>query len=142
MIPAYLTYKIGGGVFTWVFFALLLAFPILIPFWTISSRFSPRVNEKARFPGKPVEQYLEFKSNADKQRYRGRNKIAMETFHEMYFDEQVEFKGDALDVLEYRHDWAHFGFTISLYKFFLFQFIPEVLVHSRSQGRSHESFRE
>ena len=68
-------------------------------------------------------------------KYRGRNKIAMETFHEMYFDEKVDFKGDALDVLEYRHDWAHFGFTISLFKFILFQFAPEVLIHSRSQGK-------
>ena len=38
----------------------------------------------------------------------------METFHEMYFDEKVDFNGDALEIMEYRHDWASFRFTISL----------------------------
>ena len=52
----------------------------------------------------------------------------------MYFDGDVDFNGDALEVLEYRHDWASFSFTLSLYKFFVFQFIPEVIMHTRSQG--------
>ncbi|CRK19504.1 hypothetical protein BN1723_017783, partial [Verticillium longisporum] len=43
------------------------------------------------------------------------------------------FNGDALEVLEYRHDWAAFHFTLSLFKFVLFQFAPEVIMHSRSQ---------
>ena len=59
----------------------------------------------------------------------------METFHEMYFDGLVDFKGDALENLEYRHDWASFRFTLGLCKFFLFQMIPEVILHSRSQGK-------
>ena len=58
----------------------------------------------------------------------------METFHEMYFDEEVDIKGDMLDVLEYRHDWASFRFTLSLFKFFVFGMIPEVIMHTRSQG--------
>jgi cyclopropane fatty-acyl-phospholipid synthase-like methyltransferase len=57
----------------------------------------------------------------------------METFHEMYFAGQVSFRGDCLEALEFRHDWASFRFTLSLFKFFLFQMIPEALVHSRSQ---------
>lgn len=60
----------------------------------------------------------------------------METFHEMYFDGDVDFKGDALEILEYRHDWASFRFTISLYWFFLTGMIPEMLMHTRSQGWS------
>ena len=58
----------------------------------------------------------------------------METFHEMYFDGKVEFKGDALEVLEYRHDWANFRFTFSLFRYFFTGMIPEVIMHSRSQG--------
>lgn len=58
----------------------------------------------------------------------------METFHEKYFDGDVDFKGDCLDVLEYRHDWASFRFTISLIRFFLLGMIPELIMHSRSQG--------
>lgn len=58
----------------------------------------------------------------------------METFHEMYFDGAVNFKGDALEVMEYRHDWASFRFTISLFRFFLTGMLPEVIMHTRSQG--------
>ena len=67
----------------------------------------------------------------------------METFHEMYFDGKVDFKGDCLETMEYRHDWANFRFTLSLFKFFLFGMIPEVIMHSRSQGKHHAaaSFR-
>jgi len=58
----------------------------------------------------------------------------METFHEMYFDGDVDFKGDCLEVLEYRHDWASFRFTIGLIRFFLLGMIPELIMHTRSQG--------
>jgi len=94
---------------------------------------SPRLNTKARYPGAPIEHYLTFKSEADKARYRGKNKIPMETFHEKYFAGEVDFNGDALEVLEYRHDWANFRFTISLFRFFLFGMMPEVIMHTRSQ---------
>lgn len=57
----------------------------------------------------------------------------METFHEMYFDEKVDFKGDALEALEYRHDWARFRFTLSLFRFFFFGMMPEFILHTRSQ---------
>ena len=64
----------------------------------------------------------------------------METFHEMYFDGAVDFKGDALEVMEYRHDWANFRMTLSLYHFFLTGMIPEMLMHTRSQGRLLPNF--
>lgn len=63
----------------------------------------------------------------------------METFHEMYFDGAVDFKGDALEVMEYRHDWANFRFTISLFRFFLTGMMPEVIMHTRSQGTQLET---
>jgi hypothetical protein len=53
----------------------------------------------------------------------------------MYFDGDVDFKGDALEVLEYRHDWASFRFTFGLFKFFLTGMMPEVIMHTRSQGK-------
>ncbi|GAB7358249.1 hypothetical protein MBLNU230_g0400t1 [Neophaeotheca triangularis] len=132
-VPAYLAWKVNGGLFTWIFFAILTAIPILMAFWTVASSMSPRINEKARFTGAPVEHYLTFKKDGDKIKYRGRNKIPMETFHEMYFDGDVEFNGDALEVMEYRHDWAKFRFTLSLYWFFLTGMMPEVIMHTRSQ---------
>lgn len=62
----------------------------------------------------------------------------METFHELYFDGAVDFKGDALDVLEYRHDWSRFRFTLSLGRFFFTGFIPEAIMHTRSQGKTFQ----
>ncbi|KAK9471289.1 S-adenosyl-L-methionine-dependent methyltransferase [Dipodascopsis tothii] len=125
---------VGGGFKTYVFLFTVLAIPILASYWSLCSSLSPRLNTKAKYPGKGVEHYLEFKEAADREKYSGVNgKIPMETFHEMYFDGKVEFKGDALEVLEHRHDWASFRFTLSLYRFFLTGMIPEVIMHTRSQ---------
>jgi hypothetical protein len=131
-----MSWKIGGGLKTSIFFALFTSVPILMSFWYLASSYSPRKNEKANLPGRPIEHYLTFKNPEDKAKYSGRNKIPMETFHEMYFDGLVDFNGDALEVMEYRHDWANFRFTLSLFSFFFFKFIPEVITHSRSQGMS------
>ncbi|KAJ8066467.1 hypothetical protein OCU04_005527 [Sclerotinia nivalis] len=132
-VPLYLSWKVGGGFKTTIFFGLITTIPILLAFWTVFSSFSPRKNEKAKYPGRPVEHYLTFKNEADKLKYSGKSKIPMETFHNMYFDGEVDFNGDALEVLEYRHDWASFKFTISLFKYVFFNFAPEVIMHTRSQ---------
>lgn len=136
VVPFYITRKFGGGFKTFIFFAIFTTIPILVAYWSVASTYSPRKNEKVRLPGKPVEEYLEFKNPEDAEKYKGRNKIPMETFHEMYFNGDVKFKGDCLEIMEYRHDWASFQFTMSLFKYFLLQMIPEVIVHSRSQGTS------
>ncbi|MCJ1485214.1 Sphingolipid C9-methyltransferase 2 [Schaereria dolodes] len=133
LVPAYFAHKLGGGLFTWLFFACFTSVPIIMAFWTVTSTISPRKNEKVRFPGRPVEHYLHFRSKTDQDRYFGKRKIPMETFHEMYFDGAVDFKGDALEVMEYRHDWANFRFTLSLFRFFFTGMIPEVIMHTRSQ---------
>ncbi|ODV74328.1 S-adenosyl-L-methionine-dependent methyltransferase [Cyberlindnera jadinii NRRL Y-1542] len=132
-IPWFIKSKLGGGFKTWVFFVLLTFLPILMVYWTLASTYSPRLNERVRFPNKGVEHYLEFHTEELKQKYSGQNKIPMETFHELYFANKVSFKGDALEIMEYRHDWAQFSFTLSLFKFFLLGMIPEVIMHTRSQ---------
>ena len=134
IVPAYFAFKVGGGPFTWIFFAIFTSIPILAAFWAVASTISPRKNEKARFPGRPIEHYLQFKNEKNRDKYHGKSKIPMETFHELYFDGEVDFKGDALEVMEYRHDWASFRFTISLFRFFLTGMMPEVIMHTRSQG--------
>lgn len=96
------------------------------------STFSPRINEKVKLPGKPIEHYITFHDESLQAKYHGK-KIPWETFHELYFANKVSFNFDCLDALEYRHDWCTFQFTPSLFKFFLFGFIPEVIMHTRSQ---------
>lgn len=61
----------------------------------------------------------------------------MQTFHEMYFDGRVDSKGDCLDILENRYDWAGFHFTFDLFKFFFMGMIPEVILQTPSQGTNH-----
>ena len=81
---------------------------------------------------------MEFHTPELKAKYETSNggkgsKIPIETFQELYFDGKVSFKGDCLDVLEYKHDWASFRFTMGLFRFFLLGMIPEVIFHSQSQ---------
>lgn len=137
-IPYYVTRKLGGGLKTWFFFALIFAIPIMMAYWTYKSSFSPRLNEKVKYPNRPILEYLEFHTPELKAKYIESNggkgsKIPLETFQELYFSGKVTFKGDALDVLEYKHDWASFRFTLSLFRFFLLGMIPEVILHSKSQ---------
>ena len=134
LVPGYFARKVRGGHFTWIFFAILTFVPILVTFWAVASRISPRRNEKVRYPGYPVEHYLHFHREQDRAKYHGKSKIPMETFHEMYFNGAVDFKGDALEIMEYRHDWANFRFTLSLLRYFLTGMMPEVILHTRSQG--------
>lgn len=133
LLPWFLSRKIGGGFYLFLFLAIVLAIPILMAWWTIMSTYSPRLNETVKLPNRGVEYYLDFHDDELKQKYSGSNKIPMETFHELYFANKVSFKGDALDVMEYRHDWAKFSFTMGLFKFFLLGMIPEVIMHTRSQ---------
>lgn len=131
--PIFVTRFFGGGFKTFVFFFLVLLFPILIAIWTVASTYSPRINDKVKLPGRPVEHYITFKKDEDRQRWSGRNKIPMKAFYEMYFDGDVDFNGDCLEVMEYRHDWANFSFTWPLFKFIIFTFFRDVLFHSRDQ---------
>lgn len=133
-VPGYANWKfVGGGFMVFTMLFAITFFPILLAFWTVMSTITPRLNEKTALPNKGVEHYLEFHDSVLANKYRGNNKIPLETFQELYFDGKVSFKGDALDVLEYKHDWASFRFTMSLFKFFLTGMIPEVIFHSRSQ---------
>ncbi|VEU24337.1 DEKNAAC105555 [Brettanomyces naardenensis] len=133
IVPWYVTRKLGLGLKSFVFFFILFGFPILMAFWTVLSTYSPRLNERVKFPNRGVEFYLDFHDPVLAAKYHGSHKIPMETFHEAYFAGKVSFKGDALDVMEYRHDWAQFSFTLGLFKFFLLGMIPEVIMHTRSQ---------
>lgn len=133
VIPLIVSWYIHFGFYTYIFLTLILGLPITIAYWTVMSTFGPRKNEYVRFPGKPIEEYITIKDAELRSKYHGKNKIPMELFHEAFFDDKIDFKGDALDVLEYRHDWATFNFTPSLFKYVLLQMLPEVIIHSKSQ---------
>lgn len=54
----------------------------------------------------------------------------MEIFYENYFDGKIDIKGEMLDILEHRLDWADMHMTPELFKFVLTVLIPDVLTHS------------
>ncbi|KZT52338.1 S-adenosyl-L-methionine-dependent methyltransferase [Calocera cornea HHB12733] len=122
----------GGWTTYWVMVAIL-GLPITVAYWQLTSMYGPRLNQKLAFPGRPIEDYLEIKDPQLKKEYNGNKKIPIQTFYDAYFAGKIEFKGDPLDVLEYRHDWAKFTFTFDLWKDFWTRFIPEVILHSQSQ---------
>lgn len=124
---------LNGGMKTFVALFLLLVFPILIVFWTWTSSCSPPTNNKAKLPGRPIEHYVTFKREGDRSKWHGKNKIPLQTFAEMYLDGLVDFNGDALEVMEYRHDWASFAFTWQLFKFIIFTFFVDVVFHTKAQ---------
>ncbi|OWZ32955.1 sphingolipid C9-methyltransferase [Cryptococcus neoformans var. grubii Br795] len=117
---------------TYWFLVILLGVPIAVAYWTLKSKFGKRVNEKVRLPGKPISHYLDFKDKELEEKYKDR-KIPMQIFHDAYFDKKVDFKGDVLDVMEYRHDWATFEFTPELFKYVFTKLIPDVIFHSQAQ---------
>lgn len=45
-----------------------------------------------------------------------------------------------MEILEARHDWAKFVMTPELFKYVLFQMIPEIIVHSK--GQDEEQVRD
>ncbi|KAF4124488.1 sphingolipid C9-methyltransferase [Geosmithia morbida] len=132
-VPYLLSRLVGGGIKTTIFFAIFTLIPTLIAFWAYTSRFSPRVNDAVKLPGRPIEEYVTFKDAADKAKYSGRTKVPIQTFSEMYIEGKADFNGDTLDVMEYRHDWSSFAFTVDLFKYIFFTFGPDVLFHSREQ---------
>ncbi|KAM0717129.1 hypothetical protein Q7P37_006981 [Cladosporium fusiforme] len=132
-VPWFASRMVGGGWKTKVFFGIVLLFPILIVIWTITSTYSPRIQDKAKLPNRPIESYITFKTDELKRDYYGRKKVPLQDFSEMYINGEADTNGDLLDVLEYRHDWSHFALTWSFMKFLLGTFARDVLMHTREQ---------
>jgi hypothetical protein len=138
-----------GGFYTYWLLVLIMGLPLTIAYWMLMSRIGSRVNEKVVLPAKDIEEYIEIKDLDLKRDYHGKIKIPMQIFHDAYFDGKIDFKGtcprlphschshftsgDVLEVLEQRHDWAAFQMTPELFKYVVFNLIPEVIVHSQSQ---------
>ncbi|KAI9206598.1 S-adenosyl-L-methionine-dependent methyltransferase [Polychytrium aggregatum] len=111
---------------------VILALPTFAIFNVIFCTIAKPVRPQKGLPGRNIEDYLEIKSS-ELSGYKGKNKIPIETFFEAYFDEKIDIKVDMLELLENRYDWANFTFTLSQAKFFLTQWIPETLWHSKKQ---------
>ncbi|PKI85506.1 sphingolipid C(9)-methyltransferase [Malassezia vespertilionis] len=118
---------------SYLFLVALCGVPLAIAYWAVMSMVGPRINEKVELPNRPIEYYLDIKDPALRAKYHGRHKIPMEIFYENYFDGKIDVKGDVQEALEYRWDWASMYFTPNLFKYVLFNMLPDVLMHSSRQ---------
>lgn len=85
--------------------------------------------------GEP-ETFLDFSSARLKRKWQGRA-IPMETMFELYFARKIDFKYDVLDTLrDHRNDFVSFRFNLEHLKFFVTQWIPELLAHTKAQDES------
>ncbi|KAF8326840.1 sphingolipid C9-methyltransferase [Cantharellus anzutake] len=126
-----------GGFCTYWFLVLLLSLPITIAYWALMSHYGPRKNEKVKLPGRPAGFYYDIKDPDLKHQWGFTDaKIPMQIFHDAYIEGKIDIKGDVLEALEYRWDWASFGFTVELFKYVFMNLIPDVIFHTRGQDES------
>lgn len=130
MSPAILTYS-----WYWLpFIALATALPTFAAFNILHCLTVKTPTCNTKLPGKSIDEYMTFNDQTLRSTYaNSTKKIPMETWFEAYFDQKIDIKGDMLETLERRYDWARFVFTLNQAKFFLTQWVPETLWHSRKQ---------
>ncbi|KAJ3046377.1 hypothetical protein HK097_000905 [Rhizophlyctis rosea] len=131
-VPVFIVFILGLPFSAVFFIGLITAVPVFAACNIIHAIVGAPKRPQTNLPGKKVEDYLEIKDAALKQ-FSGKNKIPIVHFFENYFDEKIDIKGDMLDLLEARYDWAKFTWTVEQAKFFFTQWIPETLWHSRKQ---------
>jgi hypothetical protein len=132
LFPIVIQLIVGLPYYWYLPFLIVLAVPSFAAFQFVASRNNSPLRPQKGLPGKKLEHYLTIKSDAYRN-YSGYSKIPIETFFEAYFDEDIDINGDMLETLEARYDWAAFVFTLRHAKFFLTQWVPETLWHSRKQ---------
>ncbi|KAJ3168224.1 hypothetical protein HDU88_001663 [Geranomyces variabilis] len=115
--------------------ATALALPAFAAYNVFYARLAPPLRPQKGLPGKSLEEYMTIKDDSLKS-YTGKSKIPIETFFENYFEGRIDIKGDMLELLEARYDWASFTWTLGQVKFFLTQWIPETLWHSKTQDEA------
>lgn len=82
--------------------------------------------------GSCVNQYITFHDKSLEKTY-GKRKIPLFVLYEAYADGRIDFKMDPLQALEHRKHFATFELSFYHLKFFVFNFVPELLSHTKNQ---------
>ncbi|KIY44320.1 sphingolipid C9-methyltransferase [Fistulina hepatica ATCC 64428] len=133
IVKAFTPFVNCGGLKTYLFLLLLTGVPTVVAYWTLISVYGRRVNEKVTLPSKNIEEYITIKDPELKRIYGGKSKMAMQVFHDAYFEGKVDIKGDVLETLEYRHDFTNMHFTPELFRYVFLRLIPDVVRHTQDQ---------
>jgi len=107
--------------FTYKIFFFLLGIPATCAYWQGISMYGHNVRDNVKMPGRPQSEYLVLKDPELREKYANK-KIPMQIAYDAYFDQKLDIKGDVLDALEHRHDWATFQFTPEIWKVHLLFF--------------------
>ncbi|KAI9342345.1 S-adenosyl-L-methionine-dependent methyltransferase [Obelidium mucronatum] len=132
-VPLVVTVALGVSLAWYPLVFLLTALPSFAAYNLYYATIAAPVRVQKGLPGKSRDAYLKVTDPALAAKFPA--KIPMETFFEAYFDQKIELAAgkDLMDVLEHRYEWASFVFTWGNAKFFLTQWIPETLWHSKKQ---------
>ena len=82
-----------GGLKTYIFLVVILGLPITVAYWTVSSMYGKRKNQKVILPSKEIEEYITINDPELKALYHGKEKIPMQVFHDAYFEGKIDFNG-------------------------------------------------
>ncbi|KAL1690421.1 S-adenosyl-L-methionine-dependent methyltransferase [Schizophyllum commune] len=123
------------GFKTYLLLFALLGFPVAVAYWWVISKVGPRLDEKVPVERKPLEEFFEIRDAAFAEEWKDK-KVPMQILHDAYFDGKVDFKGDVLETLEHRQEFASFEFTYELFRYVFCNFFPEVIMHSQNQDEN------
>lgn len=82
-----------GGLKTYLFLLIVSGIPVTMAYWTAMSTYGRRKNDKVWMPGKDLEHYITIKDAKLAKRYTRQEKIPMQLFHDLYFDEKIDING-------------------------------------------------
>ncbi|HEX9619848.1 MAG TPA: cyclopropane-fatty-acyl-phospholipid synthase family protein [Polyangiaceae bacterium] len=81
-----------------------------------------------------VTDYIVFNDPKLLRKYENR-KIPMAALYEAYFDGDIDIRGDIYAFLHNRNEFVTYALTPAHFKWAITNFVPEVVIHSRSQDR-------
>jgi cyclopropane fatty-acyl-phospholipid synthase-like methyltransferase len=134
--PAYVVYKttsFGSLLFTYVLIPLLVVALFFVA-WLGSMFMYSKWNDTCKDVPLDVESFLEYKDAALKAEFSNA-RIPIETLYEAYFAGKVNIKGDVLDALYKRQQFANFQLTPQHFRFLLTKLIPEGVNHSKNMDK-------
>ncbi|KAJ1984340.1 hypothetical protein H4R34_000715 [Dimargaris verticillata] len=135
-VPALCKLYWGASWTACVWIAALWVLPALGLYLLANSWMLQPNRTHVRLPGRRIEEYLTFRDPELAAKYTGRKKIPMELFFENYIEGKIDVNDDFFETFEARYDWASFPLHFGQVKFFLTQWIPELLWHSRVQDET------
>jgi cyclopropane fatty-acyl-phospholipid synthase-like methyltransferase len=80
-------------------------------------------------------QYFTFKNESLSRKHQGKS-ISIDVLQEAYFAGEVDVKGDLLETLCARHEYAKYVLSWRHFWFFCTQWVPELVTHSRIQDET------